>query len=84
MHNIKSASLIFIHIPKAAGTTLNKILHKNYRRLSIFEIDTNSIDEINFSKGICNRCRRIYEIRHMEYKPDLNFEVIKLKLGIKV
>ena len=47
-------------------------------------IDTQDVNKINFSKGICKRCQRIYEIRHREYKPDLNFEFVKLKLGIKI
>lgn len=38
------------------------------------ECDPNKID---FSKGICKHCCK-------KYKKDLNFEVIKLKLGIKV
>jgi len=46
-------------------------------------IDIDDPNKINFSKGICKRCKKMYEIIHKEYKPDLNFEVIKLKLGIK-
>jgi len=45
-------------------------------------IDIDDPSKINFSTGICKHCKGIYEIRHKEYKKDLNFEVIKLKLGI--
>lgn len=47
-------------------------------------IDKKNPNEINFSKGICKHCSRIYKHRHKNYKKDLNFEVIKLKLGVKV
>ncbi len=41
------------------------------------EIDENDPNYIDFSKGVCKNCSKIY-------KGDLTFEVIKLKLGIKL
>ena len=39
-------------------------------------VDVDDPNKINFSKGICKNCSKIYN-------KDLNFEVIKLKLGIR-
>lgn len=39
-HNLK-ASLIFLHIPKTAGCTLNTILERQYKKSTIFTIDSN-------------------------------------------
>ena len=34
--------------------------------------------------SICKICRRLYLKNQNHYKKDLNFEVVKLRLGIKV
>jgi hypothetical protein len=36
-------ALIFLHIPKAAGTTLHKILERQYKQSEIFEIDGSKV-----------------------------------------
>jgi hypothetical protein len=36
-------ALIFLHIPKTAGTTLNRIIEWQYSPLSIFTIDAHQI-----------------------------------------
>ena len=46
-------------------------------------VDVNDPDDINFSKGICKSCQRLYKSNQKRYSKDLNFEVIKLKLGVK-
>lgn len=43
-------------------------------------IDISNSNKMDFLKGICKNCSRIYKVR---YQKDLNFEFIKLKLGIK-
>jgi Galactose-3-O-sulfotransferase len=39
MHEMDRQALIFLHIPKTAGTTLNRIIEWQYRPLSIFTLD---------------------------------------------
>ena len=46
-------------------------------------IDVSDPNEINFSKGICKKCQRLYKTNQKHYSKDLIFEVVKLKLGIK-
>ncbi len=43
-------------------------------------IDINDPNEMEFSKGICQSCKNILKNK---YSKDLNFEVIKLKLGVR-
>lgn len=43
-------------------------------------IDIDDPNQMDFSKGVCQRCNKLYK---SGYDKDLNFEVIKLKLGIK-
>jgi hypothetical protein len=40
---LKQKALIFLHIPKTAGTTLNRIIEWQYSPLSIFTMDTHRI-----------------------------------------
>ncbi len=42
-------SLIFLHIPKAGGTTLHRIIERNYRKNVIFSIRAYDIDSIRKS-----------------------------------
>ena len=68
-----------LHIFILKNDTGKFLCGKNFQN----NIDISDSKLINFSKGICVNCRRIYERRHEYYKKDLNFEVVKLKLGIK-
>ncbi|MEC4891518.1 MAG: sulfotransferase family 2 domain-containing protein [Oscillatoria sp. PMC 1051.18] len=48
----KPKSLIFLHIPKSAGTTLNKIIENNYDKDTIFTIGIDTQGSINKFKNI--------------------------------
>ena len=43
-------------------------------------LDVSDPYDMNFSKGVCQNCNKLFKNK---YKKDLNFEVIKLKLGVK-
>lgn len=63
-------SLVFIHIPKAAGTTLNRIIRRKYSKKNIFEINgANVLKSIDEFKNMPESTRRKIKVvmGHMEF-----------------
>jgi len=59
-------TVIFLHIRKTAGSTLNKIIEHQYKRTSIFSLAENSIDE--FKKLPATRREKIMVLKgHMHF-----------------
>jgi hypothetical protein len=63
------AALIFLHIPKTAGTTLNRIIEWQYPPLSIFNVDARAHATVERFKTLSEERRRRFRVvrGHMGY-----------------
>jgi hypothetical protein len=62
-------SVIFLHIPKTAGTTLDQIIYRHYRYLQVYETGINSQAGVEAYKKMNDEVKRDYKFLkgHMDF-----------------